>query len=236
MSSPFYIAGCVRSGTTLLRNLLRLHPKLESPEETHYYRWADPFGTPRFRFFYANNGSLKNSRQLDGIDDEEFFEILDASKTRRELSDGYGQLFLEKRHNPEGRWFDKTPQNIYGIFLIRHEYPDAKFIHIYRNPLNVAASLKLGRSMPKMPVYAGVNYWMDYGDALLEVGYEALVEDAQNWVRRILEFVGEAPEMFTLPRDMVHKEKALYPKALEQSEIDYVLEHCEPYLTQYGYR
>ena len=47
-TAPFFLVGCVRSGTTLLRNLLRQHPNLESPEETHFFRWPHSFGTGDF--------------------------------------------------------------------------------------------------------------------------------------------------------------------------------------------
>lgn len=36
--SPVFIVGCPRSGTTLLRNLLRSHPELAIPEESHVVR------------------------------------------------------------------------------------------------------------------------------------------------------------------------------------------------------
>ena len=47
-NTPFFVLGCVRSGTTLLRDILRQHPRLESPEETHFFRWSDPYGSPRY--------------------------------------------------------------------------------------------------------------------------------------------------------------------------------------------
>ena len=52
-NTPFFILGCVRSGTTLLRDILRIHPRLESPEETHFFRWADPYASPRYERNYV---------------------------------------------------------------------------------------------------------------------------------------------------------------------------------------
>ncbi len=41
--SPIFIVGCSRSGTSLLRNLLRAHPHLTFPGESHFipvfYKW-----------------------------------------------------------------------------------------------------------------------------------------------------------------------------------------------------
>ena len=35
--SPIFIVGCDRSGTTLLRDLLRSHPRLTFPRESHIF-------------------------------------------------------------------------------------------------------------------------------------------------------------------------------------------------------
>ena len=43
---PLFIIGSVRSGTTLTRYLLRRVPNFICPEETHFFRWAEPVRTP----------------------------------------------------------------------------------------------------------------------------------------------------------------------------------------------
>ena len=83
---PFFILGCARSGTTLLRDLLRLHPRLECPEETHFFRWADPFASPRYNRALKNR-VLRSHRSQDGIDAETFSEIKTAAMNRRDLAD-----------------------------------------------------------------------------------------------------------------------------------------------------
>ena len=37
---PLFLVGCVRSGTTLTRDLLRRVPGVICPEETHFLRWS----------------------------------------------------------------------------------------------------------------------------------------------------------------------------------------------------
>ncbi|MCB1617022.1 MAG: sulfotransferase, partial [Pseudomonadales bacterium] len=137
-NTPFFILGCVRSGTTMLRDILKEHPRLECPEETHFFRWADPYGSPRYERHYLTQ-IFKDHRKLDKITNKKFHAMKDFSQNRKEISDGYGRAYLDAMNNPKGRWFDKTPQNIYGITMINYYYPTAKFIHIYRNPLNVVA-------------------------------------------------------------------------------------------------
>ena len=90
-NTPFFLVGCVRSGTTLLRDLLRAHPRLECPEETHFFRWADPFGSARYRRMYVNSGLMKRHRELDGVDEYTFRYTLNVAKNRREMMEAYKQ-------------------------------------------------------------------------------------------------------------------------------------------------
>ncbi len=155
---PFFILGCVRSGTTLLRDVLRLHPGLICPEETHFFRWGDPFGTPRYDHPYIKNAPIRKQREMDGISDYEARICLKLSWDRKELANGYAHLYAQKIGRQGARWFDKTPQNVYGILLISSLFPDAKFIHIHRNPLNVVTSLLQGKVMPVHPLKGAINY------------------------------------------------------------------------------
>ena len=98
---------------------------------------------------------------MDGVSDFDFEFSRQMAKNRKDISDFYGKFFLQARDNIDGRWFDKTPQNVYGILLLGHMYPTAKFVHIYRNPLNVVSSLKEGRVMAKHEVKGGINYWLE---------------------------------------------------------------------------
>ncbi len=248
-NTPFFVLGCVRSGTTLLRDILRVHPRLESPEETHFFRWSDPYASPRYEKNYVGAKLFKQHREIDGISDWHFHSSRAMARNRKELSDFYGQSYLEARNNIDGRWFDKTPQNIYGILLLGYMYPTAKFLHIYRNPLNVVSSLKEGRVMAKHETKGGINYWLESmimineykkmpggADRFLEVRYEDLVANPKVDVTRILEFVNEDPKLFDFNKVSTHKEKDKYRKILTESEISYVKQLCEPFYSQYGYK
>src|SRR6185369_78712 len=76
--APFFILGCVRSGTTMLRDVLRGHPNLACPEETHFFRWASPFGTPEY-MKSLDAPVLRKHREMDGITEAEFKAILKAA-------------------------------------------------------------------------------------------------------------------------------------------------------------
>lgn len=244
-NTPFFILGSPRSGTTLLRDLLRDHPRLKCPEETHFFRWSDPFSSPKYISHYKTK-LFKEHRAIDGISEMQFSMMMAGMHSREHLAYDYGYQYLNAIGKPDARLYDKTPQNVYGIFLINAIYPDAKFIHIYRNPLNVVASLMEGKVMPTHNLRGAINSWMESmllldqfkkfkPELLLEVCYEEVTADPDPHLKTILEFVGENPKLLPSQKSKTHKEKNKYRTKLSEQEIQIVLKKCEPYLSCYGY-
>lgn len=242
---PFFILGSPRSGTTLLRDLLRDHPRLECPEETHFFRWSDPFGSPKYMTHYKTK-LFREHRSMDGVDEIQFALMLHTAHSREHLAWRYGTEFLEHIGKPEARLYDKTPQNVYGIFLINAIYPQAKFIHIYRNPLNVVTSLMEGKVMPVHTLRGAVNSWVESmvlleqfkkfkPELLLELPYEELTENPDPGLKKILEFVNEDPTLLPSQTKKTHKEKNKYRDKLSTQEIEVIIDKCEPFYSQYGY-
>jgi len=245
-NTPFFILGCTRSGTTMLRDMLRLHPRLECPEETHFFRWSDPFASPRYDRNYIAMKIFERHRKMDGISHSEFFAAKDESADRREMSDHYGQLYLRARDNAQGRWFDKTPQNVYGIFLISHLYPEAKFVHIHRHPLNVVASLVEGQVMAKHSVKGAINYWLEAmiliheykktgAGRLMELSYENVTRDPRAQLEKLCDFIGEDVSQIDQAAIRTHEEQNHYRRVLSGEEQHYVMERAKPFLAEYGY-
>jgi hypothetical protein len=204
-SKPFFMVGCVRSGTTFLRNVLRAHPHLASPEETHFYRWAEPFGAPGYVSILQNNVVLKKHRELDGISEAEFTEILGNSLSCRELYEQYMALYISRAKPTALRWFDKTPQNVYGVEKMIRDFPESKIIHIIRNPVDVISSLKIGKVVKVQQVIGAAHYWTDaiaimdtvakaYPDKVIEVKYEELSLNFHTELARILDELSEPYE------------------------------------------
>ena len=199
---PFLILGCVRSGTTMLRDALRRHPNLACPEETHFFRWAEPAGTEHFARVLMTNPVLRHHREMDGITEAEFRQMLQHSASRADLYTRYMALYLQ-RHKPGARrWFDKTPQNVYGAMLAAATVPRSRFVHIVRNPLDVAASLRLGKVMKPTSLVGAINYWNEataivrglkraYPSRVLELRYEDFVTAPQHHLAQLLGWLGE---------------------------------------------
>jgi len=243
---PFFLVGCVRYGTTLLRDLLREHPRLACPEETHYFRWPHPFGNVDFMHTQESNEVLRQHRHMDGVGDEVYAEILASATTRRDLQDRYAAAFLRARGLEGCRWFDKTPQNVYGMLLLSAVYPQARFVHIHRHPLNVVASLKAGKVMARHSLLGAINTWLEavaivqqfekaWPERLLNVGYEHLTAEPQEEVSRILAFLGEEPLERVGAGLRVHPEQNKYLDELTAGEMEMVRRMLGERMSHYGY-
>jgi hypothetical protein len=246
LKAPFFIIGCVRSGTTMLRNVLRLHPQLAAPEETHFYRWPEAYGTDGSLQVLSRNTTLVRHRAIDGITEEEFAAMLTQALTRRELYVRYMALFL-RRSKPEAtRWFDKTPQNVYGAAMLAADFPRARFVHIVRNPLDVVLSLRAGAVMKVESLVGASNYWLEsvtnlhtlkkaWPARVLEFRYEEFTADPAAHAERVLRFVGEPPVPGFMDAFVPRPKSYDHASALGAAERAIVRRICGKWASHYGY-
>ncbi|MEM9704521.1 MAG: sulfotransferase [Pseudomonadota bacterium] len=245
---PFFIIGCVRSGTTLLRDVIASHPQLFCPNETHFFRYAEAYGTLAYITPFMNRKIFKNHRDLDSISEEQFRdEILLKSHSRGELMRRYADAYLSAQNAPAGaRWFDKTPQNVYGAFLIAHQFPEARFIHIVRNPLNVIASLKGSEVMTVKQIVGAANYWLEaaimmqslkglYPDRVFEMRYDQFTADPAPFIQSIFDFIGEDASGVGYKMRKIKPEKNKYKKLLTADDLEFANEICGDMAKAYGF-
>ena len=244
--SPFFIVGCPRSGTTLLRDRLRCHRRLSSPEELHLFRWPFPYGSEQYNDIVRADPTLRLHRSIDGISPEEFDTLLSAAHSRVALQSTYADLTAARFGKPESRSFDKSPQNVYGMLLISGMFPQSKFLHVHRHPLNVVASLKTGLVMPKHSVLAGINMWLEavtivqeyekaWPERLLNVSYERFTENPRVELERILEIIEEPWEEQLLDGPKIHPEQNKYMEELTEDEVALVKTMLDDKMAPYGY-
>lgn len=243
---PFFILGCVRSGTTMLRNVLRLHPNLVSPEETHFFRWPEPFGTEAYARIVQSNPVLKRHREIDGIAETEFAQMLQNCRSRDDLYHRYMALFASRRKPTATRWFDKTPQNVYGAAMAAATMQRARFVHIVRNPVNVVASLRIGKVMKVERLVGACNYWNEAVDTLMvlkrayplrvhELKYEEFVADPMTHLRKLLEFIGEPFDASWFQGVAMSEADHRGSGVLSDDEQGRVLRLCATGRKRYGY-
>lgn len=243
---PFFIMGCVRSGTTFLRDVLRMHPNLVSPEETHFFRWAEPFGTESSLSPLFNNSTLKRHRELDNVSEKEFEWIIRNSVSRSDLYKRYMKRYLVNNNLGRKRWFDKTPQNVYGAPMMLAEFPGSKLVHIVRNPMDVVASLRLGRIVKVENVVGACNYWVEaaeimsvvkkaYPNRVFEIKYETMLDEFAPTIKQLLEFLGEDYSDSYFSNVSVVEKRYQYSEIFNQRDIDFVKESCGKWARDYGY-
>jgi len=161
MTSPFFIVGTQRSGTTLLRLILNSHSKIAVPEE-------GTFLMPLLKEKYLNY--TFKGKELDRLikyisqnpqfelwnkDFTEFFrEVRNKGRTTlKEFISGLYSFYAKK----EGKifWGDKTPSFFRKIDVLKKLFPEAKFIHIVRDGRDIFNSWrKMDPTKNNAPVIA----------------------------------------------------------------------------------
>ncbi|MGH0034790.1 MAG: sulfotransferase family protein [Myxococcota bacterium] len=210
----FFVVGTGRCGSTLLRKLLRVHPDLHLPKETHWIPILHDFFGAReieadeffaaIRSVYMAKGKTAYARILkeNATREDDFEAALRPaleSLPRRDLASimdlFYGAL---ARANGASLWGDKTPDYGLCMGLLQRMWPDAKFLHIVRDGRDVALSMSQVLSF-QLQVAWGVCYWPSIA---WERAYAARLDEARRarpageffelWRRRLLRIRDEA--------------------------------------------
>lgn len=191
---PVFVLGMPRSGTTLVEQILGSHSQVFGAGELSLV----PELIQKLNAWEVKVGSRREYPEcVDEMTQEESRKF--ASRHLQEL----------QAYAPDAqRIVDKLPHNFEHIGLIKLIFPNAKILHLKREPRDVAMS----------------NYFVDYGakfggmgfaydlswigeqlvdhqrlmqhwhqvfpGQILEVDYDALVEDVQGWAQRIISHLG----------------------------------------------
>lgn len=217
-SGPVFIVGCARSGTTLLRNLLRSHPSLAIPEESHFLAlFHRAFGDPA-----DDQEARALARRILG---SQWVREWNVGLRPGDLAGhrsyaGLVRAIYEDLARREGkpRWGDKTPAYVLEMPRIHLLFPDARFIHVIRDGRDVCASLRPYWWGPRN-TYRAASFWVKSVTAgrrdgarlpegsYAETRYEELLADPEGTLRRLCEFIGEpfdaavlTPSFARLPR------------------------------------
>jgi tetratricopeptide (TPR) repeat protein len=174
-SRPVFIVGMPRSGTSLAEQILASHPAV--------------FGAGELPFWSQAAAAYESSRD----------------RTLGNLGRDYLQL-LQSRSAAAAHVIDKMPSNFLHLGLIHAALPNARIIHMQRDPIDTCLSIyfqdfdvahSYATDLEDLAAYYReyrrlMSHWRGVlpKHILLDVPYEALVQDPIAWSRKMLTFVG----------------------------------------------
>jgi hypothetical protein len=210
MKAPVFIVGCPRSGTSFLYHLLLSAGGFaEFHTQMNVYDVLEPI--------YGNLGVRKNKKAAitEWLQSKAFHVsgLAAADIEKKILAECEGasdflRIIMEEIARKQGvdRWIDSTPTNVPHMLRIQRDFPEAQFVHIIRDPRDVALSLDKrawSRPLPwdkKRSLVAAGLYWewivrkgRKLGAMLaphyMEVRYEDLVQQPREALTAIGTFL-----------------------------------------------
>ncbi|HEY3784493.1 MAG TPA: sulfotransferase [Steroidobacteraceae bacterium] len=177
---PVFVVGMMRSGTSLIEQIIASHPEAAGAGELDFW-----------------------SAALRGHESEVRRDLLDA-QTRAKLAAEYLRA-LQSCSAQALRVVDKAPVNCDYLGIILSVFPNARIIYVRRDPIDTCLScyfqlfstaLNFARDLSDLAHYYREHqrlmaHWRAVcpSESLLEVPYEELVADQEQWTRRIVNFL-----------------------------------------------
>ena len=173
---PIFIVGMVRSGTTLLDQILSSHQKIGSAGELSFW--------------------LEKGHEVSQPDG--------TYSAPSHLSDEYLELLL-KHDAVSERVVDKMPTNYLNLGMIHAYFPEARILHSKRHPIDNCVSIYTTPGLPPsyahnkddiVFVYERYQRLMDYwtrtlpANRMMSVQYEELLSDPEDIIKGVLSFCG----------------------------------------------
>ncbi|MDH5617700.1 MAG: sulfotransferase, partial [Gammaproteobacteria bacterium] len=187
-AGPVFIVGEPRTGTTLLDRMLDAHPAVTSAGEVRHFGLAvrQVTGSTELRQFTPD--LMRQAAQSD---------LLAIGEAYVDMTSG---LRLDTPHI-----IDKLPPNYLYLPLILAALPNARIIHMRRNPLDTCLAIfkqlfadaylysyDLGELARHYQRYQDLmDTWRQrFGERFIDVDYEALVGTPEETLRAVLQFIG----------------------------------------------
>ncbi len=178
---PVLVVGMMRSGTSLVEQIIASHPLAVGAGELLYW------------------GGVGQKHP------EYLRRSIPEGAEARKLADAYLKTLAARSKDAE-RVVDKTPSNVDYLGLILSVLPHARIICMRRDPIDTCLS-NYFQDFANAAAFAMdlddlAHYYQEYNrlvahwrsvlprETFLEVSYAELVTDQEHWSRRIIEFIG----------------------------------------------
>ena len=228
INKPIFVVGSPRSGTSVLTLCLGKHPNIIALEESG---WMGDFAID-LAIHYQTGTARADYSLLSSMDvtKAEFFSLFgqsindlilrhraDLNRRRWQHAAGPNAVMGPKTKsqltlNPKARWVDATPEYSMHVCGLRKLFPQALFIHIFRDVTSVVRSMLhfhhvSGQSLVTNAQEA-YSYWLRtvgscllaeraYGpNVIFRIRHSDLADAPEATLRSIFSFLGEpfAPE------------------------------------------
>ncbi len=187
VANPVFLVGAERSGSTLLRLMLDSHPEVSFFEEFEYA--VQQFGS---------DGPPELDAYYEFLAHDRVYQLSRFSIDRDLKYEALVDSFLEQATEGDAAVRGATVH--FGFDRVLSIWPDARFIHLIRDPRDVAPSV-IEMSWAGN-VYQALDKWLDAedtwsriapelgADRWVEVHFEDLIADHVGVLRRICAFLG----------------------------------------------
>ncbi len=196
--APIFVVGTGRSGTTLLRLVLNAHPRIYLTHEASFYLIRS--GLPKEPSAEQFLGRYFRSAAFAflGLSPEQVRSELGRVPDGGRLPGAYRAIMRAKATGfGRVRYGDKTPLHAGRLGQIFADFPDARVVHMVRDPRGTVASLM---RMPWAASSVGLNSLFcrrtldqvaPFRDRICELTLDDLLARPRHVLERVLAFVGE---------------------------------------------
>jgi tetratricopeptide (TPR) repeat protein len=178
---PILIVGMPRSGTTLAEQIISSHPSIFGAGELAFWSNAVPL---------TDIAAFRQSLDQVGL---------------AKLADDYLR-YLGEFSNDAPHVVDKMPFNFMFLGIVKTAFPNSRIIHMTRDPIDTSLSIYF-QPFESSNAFANdlediAHFYRQYmrlmahwesvlpADAIMTVPYESLVDEPEQWSRKMIEFIG----------------------------------------------
>ena len=186
--TPIFVLGLPRTGTTLVERTLSSHSQIASAGETQFIEMAIRSESG------VQSNDIINTEMIAAYKDKDITPVAEKYLAAVDYLDS-DEPFL----------VDKLPYNFIYIGFIAKAFPDARIVHLRRNPMDACFAMykqvfswafRCSYTLSDLGYYYVaydriMNHWRSVlGERLIEVEYEKLVANQERETRILLDRVG----------------------------------------------